>query len=182
MACPGIVTKKQGSVLQMIIDLNSPLLLVLDITNNCNLSCKYCFQAFRKPVRHTQLSYQRICEILAESHDLKIFDINLCGGEPFIHKDVIPIITKVKAYGFGISIVTNATLIDDELASKLNELDVIKNIQVSFDGHNAVINNSSRDDFANAFSGFLSLIKYAKNKDESPSVGIVIGCGSFATT
>lgn len=121
-----------------------------------------------------EIPYSTILSILAEANELEIFDINLCGGEPFLHPDLLRIISKIKEYDFGLSIVTNATAIDAETAYYLSTLDAIKDIQVSFDGHNSAIHNSSRANFQSVFSGFMQLVDFSRNREESPSIGIVL--------
>ncbi|MEI6934538.1 hypothetical protein ACOQLP_32625, partial [Klebsiella pneumoniae] len=61
-------------------ELKSPLLLVIDITNECNLSCNYCFQDFRSDTKNS-INLGTITEILSEAKDMGIFEINICGGE-----------------------------------------------------------------------------------------------------
>ena len=156
----------------MVINLRSPLLLVIDVTNKCNLSCSYCFQSIRN-VRPSELSLAQLSGILDEASDLGVFEINLCGGEPFIHKDILKIIDLVKTR-FGVSIVTNGTLINEHIADYLAESDLIKNTQISFDGHTAAIHNSSRAQFDQALKGYLHLCNRAPNSDEAPSIGTVI--------
>jgi MoaA/NifB/PqqE/SkfB family radical SAM enzyme len=140
-------------------ELKSPLLLVIDITNECNLSCNYCFQDFRSDTKNS-INLGTITEILSEAKDMGIFEINICGGEPFKHKDIINIISEVKRVGFNLSIVTNGTLINKKTALLLNELDVIKNMQISFDSHIDSIHNKLRGGYHQAIRGLDYLLSY----------------------
>lgn len=151
-------------------ELKSPLLLVIDITNECNLSCNYCFQDFRSDTKNS-INLGTITEILSEAKDMGIFEINICGGEPFKHKDIINIISEVKRVGFNLSIVTNGTLINKKTALLLNELDVIKNMQISFDSHIDSIHNKLRGGYHQAIRGLDYLLSY---DSPPPSIGIVI--------
>lgn len=155
------------------IDLKSPFLLVIDITNKCNLSCKYCFQNLRNTNIKT-IPFKTIQSILDEAKELEIFDINICGGEPFTHPDILKILREIISRGFGVSLVTNATKINHQIANELKNIDVIKNTQVSFDSHDENIHNQSRSNFKKAFSGYMNLVNESPDKDLSPSVGIVI--------
>lgn len=162
--------EKQKTQAQIMFELKSPLLLVIDITNDCNLSCDYCFQDFRCDTKKS-IPLNTIKEILSEAKDMGIFEVNICGGEPFKHKDIIDIITEIKRLDFNISIVTNGTLINKRTASILNDLDVIKNIQISFDSHIESVHNRLRGGYSQAIRGLDYLLYHG---GPTPSVGIVI--------
>ena len=161
------------------IDLKSPLLLVLEVTNECNLNCKYCYTKKRGEKSIFSIPFEILRDILLEAKELEIFDINIAGGEPFLYPSILEVIELIKKLGFGLSMVTNATLITPEIAQRLKELDVIQYIQVSFDGHNEKIHNITRCDFARAFNGFKMLVEFADSIEMAPSVGIVINKYNF---
>ena len=78
------------------LDLRSPLLLVIEITDRCNLNCKYCYDRFGYNKRENcDISLEDFSLIVEEAKDIGIFDINLSGGEPFIHKDILKFIEMV---------------------------------------------------------------------------------------
>lgn len=156
-----------------ILNLKAPLHLDIEITHKCPLNCKYCFNQ-SNPRQNSEMSLDIFNEILEEAKEMSIFEICISGGEPFLHKDIMSMISKIKALGFGVSIVTNATLITKDKANKLNELDVISNMQVSFDGHNKTIHEKTRREFNKSLKGFLNLCDQVQDIDRSPSVGIVV--------
>jgi MoaA/NifB/PqqE/SkfB family radical SAM enzyme len=112
--------------------------------------------------------------ILKDAKQEGIFDISLSGGEPFINKQILDYISYTQEMEFDISIVTNGTLLSNEIAKELANLNIINDIQISFDGHTPDIHNKSRGDFHNALNGFFRLCERSENKENSPSVGIVI--------
>lgn len=156
-----------------ILNLKAPLHLDIEITHKCPLNCKYCFNQ-SNPRQNSEMSLDIFNEILEEAKEMSIFEICISGGEPFLHKDIMSMISKIKALGFGVSIVTNATLITKDKANKLNELDVISNMQVSFDGHNKTIHEKTRREFNKSLKGFLNLCDKVQDIHRSPSVGIVV--------
>jgi MoaA/NifB/PqqE/SkfB family radical SAM enzyme len=159
-------------------ELSSPLLLVIEVTGKCNLQCTYCYN---KLGNNTQLniSTDSLIKILDEAKNIGVFDINFCGGEPFVHKDFMRHIQAAVDMGFDITINTNGTLITQKIAKKLKDFDLIQHIQVSFDGHTPEINNRTRGKFDSAYRGFQLLCKEAGGKSTSPSIGIVVTNKNF---
>lgn len=65
------------------------------------------------------------------------------GGEPFLRNDWFEIFKLADNHCFNYFVNTNATLISEEVASKLKDTDIDK-VCVSLDGSNAVIHDKSR--------------------------------------
>ncbi len=162
------------------LDLRSPLLLVIEITDRCNLNCRYCYDTLGYNKRkNCDINLEDFSLIIEEAEEIGIFDINLSGGEPFIHKDILKFIEIIKLSNLGISIVSNGTLINKEIAKSLFNLAVIPFIQISFDGHTPGIHNKTRQLFNETYRGFMNLVEEANNKELSPSIGIVINKYNF---
>lgn len=107
------------------------------ITECCNLKCKHCYQETHKPV---QLKYNELLEILNQYKELLIKlkmkgHINLTGGEPLSCPFFFDLLKQFKQdkdlYTF--SILTNGTLINDEIAKKISEYNP-EYVQVSLEG------------------------------------------------
>ena len=103
----------------------------------CNLKCLHCYQKEHKPV---SLSYRQLMLILNQYRELlKILNIkghiNLTGGEPLCSPYLFNILNEFKKdkdlYSF--SILTNGTLINDDLAKKISEYNP-EYVQVSLEG------------------------------------------------
>lgn len=159
-------------------EFKAPLLIVIEVTGNCNLHCKYCYA--KSGCTSEYIDTSTIKSIVDESAELGVFDINICGGEPFLHDDIFEIISYIKSKGIDISLNTNATLIDKNNAIRLQQLDIIKNIQVSFDSHIENIHNKTRGMFAEAFKGFKLLCEHSSDGLQ-PIVGIVLNKYNFDT-
>lgn len=113
----------------------------IDITSDCNLSCKFCTSAVKKN-RGSRLSIDDIDLILKKSKDIGVTHIVVSGGEPFTHPDIYTILGMIKEYGFKTSITTNGTLID---TSKLTLLEKMADtIQISIDSTVPEIHDSIR--------------------------------------
>ncbi len=88
--------------------------LYLETTNRCNLKCRTCPQYFGMPEEFTDLTPQRVDEILAQFPTVK--RVVLHGiGEPLLNKDLPAIIAAVKARGAHALFNTNGLLLRGRL-------------------------------------------------------------------
>lgn len=78
-----------------------------------------------------------ISSVIRDLAGRKVFFVSLFGGEPFIRSDIVDIISYLSSFPIGISINTNATLIDDRLARVLAAYKI--SFVVSLDGSSAEI-------------------------------------------
>jgi len=105
----------------------------LVITEKCSLKCKDCanlMQYFEKPVN---VSFDETIEDLDSlvNRVEHIFEVRLIGGEPFMHKDIYEIISKVSTYDkiSKIVVYTNATIpLQTEKLKKINKQKIIFSI------------------------------------------------------
>ena len=120
--------------------------IIFQVTKDCNMRCKYCFQGQTKEKKIISLEdYKKVLDtviyyrcVLSGNHKATI-NMHFHGGEytllgnSFI-KDAINYTLKRKKYFTGISIIsqTNGLLFDDELASFYAEKKIP--IGLSFDG------------------------------------------------
>ena len=103
----------------------------------CNLKCLHCYQENHKPV---SLSYSQLLIILNQYRELlnKLNvkgHINLTGGEPLCSPHFFKILDEFKKYKelYSFSILTNGTLITNEIAKKISEYNP-EYVQLSLEG------------------------------------------------
>ncbi|RQW89554.1 MAG: radical SAM protein [Geobacter sp.] len=113
--------------------LTAPTKVCLSITSKCNLDCKHCLA--KSGQADQDLSTRDIFRVIEELAAEKVFFVSLFGGEPFIRPDILEIVEHLSHFPIGISINTNATLIDDELAERLSKFKI--SYVVSLDGSSA---------------------------------------------
>ncbi len=109
------------------------------ITDLCNLRCPHCYQKEFSNDSELNLSQLKIIadQIIAA---LKKWNtkgrIALTGGEPFLKKELFPILKYLEnsEYIWRIGILTNGVLIKDEIIEKLKSLKKLYYIQISLDG------------------------------------------------
>lgn len=115
------------------------------VTENCNLRCKYCFEKHNTKVMSEEVAFKAL-ELLSNNaliEHKREFHAMLFGGEPLLNIDLIDKIfhegerlAKEKDLRFTASIVTNATIFNDEIKSVLTWHKDSSNItiQLSIDG------------------------------------------------
>lgn len=120
--------------------LSAPTKVCLSITSNCNLDCRHCLA--KAGQNGKDLTTRELFRIIDELAAEKVFFVSLFGGEPFTREDLPDIVAYLARFPIGISINTNATLIDDELARRLSRYRV--SYVVSLDGSSAEAVDSIR--------------------------------------
>ena len=119
------------------------------ITERCNLRCVHCYQEGYNP--RSELSLAQLKKIA----DQIIFALKkwhrkgriaLTGGEPFLKKELFPLIEYIEQskYIWRIGILTNGTLIDEKTTDKLKACRKLYYIQVSLDGASQETNDLIR--------------------------------------
>lgn len=91
----------------------------IELTFRCNVRCAHCY------IDHTdlqkELTYDEICGILDQLADEGCLWLLITGGEPMVRKDFVDIYTYAKKKGMLITLFTNGTLIDKDMADFLKD-------------------------------------------------------------
>lgn len=119
-----------------------PHTVCFGITSRCNLNCKHCLNRDPAP-REPDLGTEEILSVIDQMGNGGTKNISLFGGEPLCHPDFKKIVERINLYPINLSLNTNATLIDKEMAGWL-KAHRINGAVVSFDGSNAGIMDSVR--------------------------------------
>ena len=107
------------------------------LSENCNLKCLHCYQENHKPIC---LNYKKLEKIYNDYKELlKVLDkrghINITGGEPLCNPYLFKILDLIKKDSnlISFSILTNGTLINEEIAKKIKSYNP-SYVQVSLEG------------------------------------------------
>ncbi len=148
---------------------NNLELVQIEVTGYCNMHCKHC-RAFNQP--HKMISKEQMEKIIAFIKKVKAKDFKLTfsGGEPFLNKNLYDYVLMAKNAGLDqIVITTNASLIDEEMLLKLNNLKLkFLCIQISIDS----INENEHDNFRGypgAFKKCCEVLEKIKNYEHISS-------------
>ena len=122
--------------------LDSPICLTWELTYACNLQCIHCLSASgrRDP---GELDTAQALALIDEFAAMKVFYVNIGGGEPLIRRDFFPIVEYAVSNGVGVKFSTNGALLDRWAAERLAALDYV-DVQISLDGLTEEVNDAVR--------------------------------------
>ncbi len=110
-----------------------PFHVTLELTNKCNFKCRYCYNNSSPANREEITSPIKLLEELKENG---VWSIELSGGEPFLHSSINDIL-EFALENFGmIGILTNGTLINEEVCRKVKKFSDKVVFQVCLDSSN----------------------------------------------
>lgn len=98
--------------------LRAPLIVMLEVTKRCNLNCGHCYIRAGEP-RENEFDTEGMYRVLDELRENNVFHLFITGGEPFTRSDIVDIINYAEESGFFVQIVTNGTLLTEEIVSQI---------------------------------------------------------------
>lgn len=111
---------------------DAPLLIVWNITKQCNLKCLHCY-ANAGPYKHKdELTLEEKLNAVDQFDDAGVTMLSFSGGEPLISPDFWKVAEYASGKGMYTSIATNGTLLTKENVEKLKSIG-IKYVEVSLD-------------------------------------------------
>lgn len=135
------------------------------ITNRCNLRCSHCYQTDyggenELPFEEIKSIAQEIFKTLAKWK--KLGDFSITGGEPFLRKDIFEILDLINSSKdvSRLDILSNGTLITQDIISKLKSFSKLRYVQISLDGSSPEMHDKIRGEgsFDKAMIGIRNLI------------------------
>lgn len=112
--------------------IKAPRIIAWEITRSCNLSCVHCRAAAEFGHYEGELSLDQIKAVVDDIVTISNPIFILTGGEPLMRPDIWKIVDHIHEAGGMPVIGTNATMITDEIATKMAE-HRIPRISVSID-------------------------------------------------
>lgn len=142
--------------------MNTPKSVDLDITNRCNLRCAYCYHFSGAGDSGSDLSTEEWLGFFEELNRCAVLDVTIAGGEPFLRKDLRELIEGIIRNRMRFSILSNGTLITDNMAAFIASTGRCNSVQVSIDGSYPETHDAFRGDgnFERAVSGLKCLQKH----------------------
>jgi len=112
----------------------------INVTNNCNLHCKYCYQTNKNEKNLTLETANQIIDLIKkEKKDGKII---FFGGEPLINFEIIKFIidnlNQINGKKFEYSFTTNLTILTDKILQYILEQNI--KVMISIDGDESTYN------------------------------------------
>ncbi|HJO93533.1 MAG TPA: SynChlorMet cassette radical SAM/SPASM protein ScmE [Victivallales bacterium] len=142
--------------------MKTPKSVDLNITTKCNLRCSYCSHFSSEGETGKDLPTEEWLKFFEELRDCAVLDVCLSGGEPFFRKDIKELITGIVANRMRFSMLSNGSLITEEILDFIKSTGRCNSIQVSIDGPGPESHDISRGkgSFNDALRGLKLLIKH----------------------
>jgi pyrroloquinoline quinone biosynthesis protein E len=109
----------------------APLLVQVELTEACNLRCRFCYNS-QKP--RYNLHAIEILERLAEQG---VMQLTLTGGEPLLHPEFFQILGRATELFPNVMILSNGTHMDSECVARLHEYNILS-VSISLHGDSAI--------------------------------------------
>lgn len=142
--------------------IKTPKSVDIEITNKCNLRFKYCCHFTSAGDVGKDLPTDEWLNFFEELNRCAVLNVMLSGGEPFLRKDLKELIEGIVQNRMRFSIVSNGTLITDDIAAFIVSTKRCNGVQVSIDGSIPTIHDAFRGkgSFLKAINGIKILRKY----------------------
>lgn len=115
-------------------------------TTDCNARCYYCFERGSIPINMSSKTALDVSKfIVANSNENKCVKIRWFGGEPLLNHKVIDVICNFLSSNnivYQSSMVTNASLVTDEIIYKSIHFWNLDYVQITIDGTQSVYNKT----------------------------------------
>ncbi len=106
-------------IYQIAHDKNTLLSLMIELLTECNEKCVHCYI----PKHNTKgLSLDKLKDIIVQFRKLGGLNLSLTGGEIFLRNDIFKIISFARENYLRVFLLTNASLISEDVARKLKNL------------------------------------------------------------
>lgn len=124
-------------------DLISPMHATIEVTDKCNLRCKHCYLEASSG-KTKMLSLEDFKKILSELEKNMVVNVEFTGGELFINPDIYEILNLAYQKFTIIGILTNGTILKDNVLKLLTQNRDRTVVNVSIDSTNSEIHDQFR--------------------------------------
>jgi mycofactocin radical SAM maturase len=154
--------------------LSAPVNVTWEVTYACNLSCIHCLSdsGRKKP---DELTTEQCLTVIDQLAAAKVFQFNIGGGEPFMRPDFLDLMDHAHQKGMVTCISTNGTLIDAQIARRLDHPLVY--IQVSLDGATPASNDAVRG--KGSFDKVIKALEHLRTRQIEVSINTVLTRRSY---
>ena len=122
--------------------LDAPICLTWELTYACNLACVHCLSSSgRRDPR--ELTTAEAMAVVDELAGMRVFYVNIGGGEPTIRRDFYDLVDYCVSRQVGVKFSTNGTTMTVERARWLAGASYV-DVQISIDGATAETNDAVR--------------------------------------
>lgn len=137
-------TKNLSDLLE-VKNVKAPFNLIWAISPVCNLRCIYCFPNAKEVSKVMSfLNMDEIKIIIKALVKAKVFSVVITGGEPLLYPKIWEVISMLHQNNISVGIVTNGTIINEDILNKIKTNYNYLGISVSLDSVVPKINEITR--------------------------------------
>ena len=104
---------------------------LLQVTERCDLRCAHCFVSATR--RGADMRLGDLATALPRLESARVSTVTLTGGEPFVHPDLLELVTLLTGTGVAVTICTNGVSVTTDQIAALRRLPGTS-VNVSLDG------------------------------------------------
>jgi radical SAM protein with 4Fe4S-binding SPASM domain len=136
----------------------SPLVVVWNYTNLCNLRCRYCYQSAGKP-KGDELTFEEKIDLINQMVDANVAFLALSGGEPIMGNRFWDLLGYASRF-LHTSLASNGTLLGNKSTVHNLADHGLRNIFISLDGATAESHDfiRGRGNFARSLKGIANCV------------------------
>jgi PqqA peptide cyclase len=120
-------------------------ILLLSLTNRCNLRCKMCGVLEPDVHRGDELTTDEWKAVLGAARRLGTILVSITGGEALLRPDLFEIIRHAHQLGMAVHLCTNGTMINERVAQQLRDARV-DTVSISLESSVAQVHDALRGD------------------------------------
>jgi SynChlorMet cassette radical SAM/SPASM protein ScmE len=164
-----ILTTKSDAIPKI---MRSPRDVDIEITSKCNLRCRYCYYFDNPYVNYRDLSAKEWLQFFNELGRIAVMNVGLAGGEPFARNDLQELLEGIVHNKMRFHILSNGTLINDQIAEFIYKTHRCDFVQISIDGSSAEVHDTCRGQ--GSFEGAVRGIKILQHYDIPVAVRVTL--------
>ena len=136
----------------------SPITIVWNYTNRCNLNCLHCHQDSSPASSSRELTTAEAFRVIENMSGAGVAILTFSGGEPLVRKDIFDAIERARDSGMLCTIASNGTLMSRKVARRLAKAG-IRRVEIGLDGARA----ETHDFLRNRLGAFEATVEGIRN-------------------
>jgi MoaA/NifB/PqqE/SkfB family radical SAM enzyme len=117
--------------------------LVLMVTDKCQLRCTMCGACDYSPGDHNMLSLEEWKAVVDSAARLRTGIISITGGEALLRRDLFELIAHIRSYGMAVHLNSNGLLLNEKNVAQLHALGV-ETVSISLESVDAPTHDAIR--------------------------------------
>lgn len=126
-----------NTVAQLAMKNRFPHVATIELLSICNFRCIHCYIPKHD---NAGMPYANVIDLLHQLREMGTFSLVLTGGEIFLRHDIMNIISVARKMGFSVSLLSNASLLNEGIIRELAEL-YINSFSTTVFSLNPIIND-----------------------------------------